>query len=249
LQDLVNELGRRLDYDVSNGRYQGTVNAIGYDGIWVSPENHTVVVEVKTTDAYRISLDTIAGYRQRLLDAGSISAPASVLIVVGREDTGELEAQIRGSRHAWDMRLISTDALIKLVELKQEAEGTDTDRKIRSLLAPMEFTRLDKMVDVMFTAAKAVETAAGAELAGEDGPPQAESEPDKPKGAWEFTDSKLLQAKRDQIVVALGNREAADLIRRSRALFWSPDHRIRSAATVSKPSWPASSTAPFRRSN
>src|SRR5206468_3125807 len=30
LQDLVNELGRRLDYDVTNGRYQGVVNAIGF---------------------------------------------------------------------------------------------------------------------------------------------------------------------------------------------------------------------------
>jgi len=38
LQDLVNELGRRLDYEVTNGRYQGTVNAIGHDGIWTSPE-------------------------------------------------------------------------------------------------------------------------------------------------------------------------------------------------------------------
>jgi hypothetical protein len=31
LQDLVNEIGRRLDYDVENGRYQGTTTAIGYD--------------------------------------------------------------------------------------------------------------------------------------------------------------------------------------------------------------------------
>ncbi len=30
LQDLVNELGRRLDYKVTNGRYQGTVSAIGF---------------------------------------------------------------------------------------------------------------------------------------------------------------------------------------------------------------------------
>jgi hypothetical protein len=36
-QDLVNELGRRLDYKVVNGRYQGTINAIGFDGIWTSP--------------------------------------------------------------------------------------------------------------------------------------------------------------------------------------------------------------------
>jgi hypothetical protein len=121
LQDLTNELGRRLDYKVANGRYQGTVNQIGYDGIWVSPQGQTVVVEVKTTDAYRISLDTIAGYRDKLLKAGQIASPSSSLIIVGREDTGELEAQIRGSRHAWDMRLISADALIKLVKLKESA--------------------------------------------------------------------------------------------------------------------------------
>src|SRR5688500_13414152 len=34
LQDIINELGRRLDYDVTNGRYQGTSNAVGNDGLW-----------------------------------------------------------------------------------------------------------------------------------------------------------------------------------------------------------------------
>jgi hypothetical protein len=33
LQDLVNELGRRLDYQVENGLYQGRPNAIGFDGV------------------------------------------------------------------------------------------------------------------------------------------------------------------------------------------------------------------------
>lgn len=33
LQDLVNELGRRLDYQAINGRYQGVTNQIGFDGI------------------------------------------------------------------------------------------------------------------------------------------------------------------------------------------------------------------------
>ena len=31
LQDVINELGRRLDYKVENGLYQGRVNKIGYD--------------------------------------------------------------------------------------------------------------------------------------------------------------------------------------------------------------------------
>src|SRR5215204_4865510 len=40
LQDIVNELGRRLDYKAQHGRYQGTVNAIGFDGIWTAPEGN-----------------------------------------------------------------------------------------------------------------------------------------------------------------------------------------------------------------
>src|SRR5689334_20330357 len=48
LQDLINELGRRLDYKVANGRYQGVQNAIGHDGFWISPEGQSIVVEVKT---------------------------------------------------------------------------------------------------------------------------------------------------------------------------------------------------------
>ncbi len=234
LQDLVNELGRRLDYKVTNGRYQGTSNAIGFDGIWISPEGHTLIVEVKTTDAYRISLDTIVGYRDKLLRDGQIAPPCSALIVVGREDTGELEAQIRGSRHAWDMRLISADALIKLVHLKENAEGTETGRKIRSLLVPREYTRLDEMIDVMFTTAKDVESVAAVEDSAGEEPAVTTVRSQKAKSGWKFTDSASLEGKRGQIVAALGRRERVPLIKKSRALYWSADHQTRAAFTVSK---------------
>jgi hypothetical protein len=234
LQGLINELGRRLDYKVTNGRYQGTVNSIGYDGIWLSPEGQAVVVEVKTTDAYRISLNAIARYRDRLLYSGQISSPSSSLIVVGREDTGELEAQVRGSRHAWDMRLISADALIKLVQLKENAEGPETGSKIRSLLVPREFMRLDEMVDVMFTTAKDVERIVEAAEAEEEPATDVGIDLGRIKGTWEFTDSSVLQAKRDEIIVALSRREGTPLIKKSRALYWSPDHDKRAAFTISK---------------
>jgi len=234
LQDLVNELGRRLDYQVTNGRYQGTTNAIGYYGIWSAQDGQAIIIEVKTTDAYRISLDTLARYREGLIKAGQVTSNASVLIVVGREDTGELEAQIRGSQHAWDMRLISTDALQKLVELKEGAEGPEIGRKIRSLLTPREYTRLDEMVDVMFTTAKDVESAVEAEVLKVDDAEQDVASVEKEKGTWEFTDSELLQAKRDEIVAALSKKEGVPLIRKSRALYWSPDHNVQAAFTISK---------------
>lgn len=194
LQDLVNELGRRLDYKVTNGRYQGTTNAVGFDGIWKSPEGHTVIVEVKTTDAYRISLDAIAGYRQKLLAGGSVDGNPSILIVVGRQDTGELEAQVRGSRHAWDIRIISAEALIKLVALKENAEGPETGGKIRSVLVPVEYTRLDTLVDVMFTTATDVESAlVEEEHESIEKVIVEEYSESLTSSTWQFTDSVLLQ--------------------------------------------------------
>ena len=235
LQDLVNELGRRLDYKVTNGRYQGSTTTIGFDGIWSSPEGRSIVIEVKTTDAYRISLDTIAEYRSKLTNSGQMSDPSSILIVVGRNDTGELEAQVRGSRHAWDIRLISADALLKLVQIKENAEGQETGAKIRSLLTPIEYTRLDQMIDVMFTAAKNVEVAAAAaEIEEDSDQDELEKEEKGEKGVWQFTEPQLLQSKREEILAAVSEQMSARLIKKSRALFWNASHTDRVVCTLSK---------------
>jgi hypothetical protein len=236
-QDLVNELGRRLDYKVLNGRYQGTMNAIGFDGIWTSPEGHTIVAEVKTTDAYRIPLDTIASYRQKLLDNKEVTEPSSILILVGRQDTGELEAQIRGSRHAWDIRVISADSLLKLVQLKENSDDPETGRKIRSLLTPMEFTRLDSLVDVMFATVADVE-AGIIETAIETATEKAESIPvndivEAPSG-WEFTDAAVLDAKRAKVIDTLAKTIGSKFIKKSRALYWDAAHDNRLACSISK---------------
>lgn len=235
LQDLVNELGRRLDFEVGNGLYQGRSNAAGNDGLWIAPEGNALVVEVKTTDAYRISLDTIASYQKKLQDSETIDVNSSILLVVGRQDTGELEAQVRGSKHAWDVRLLSTDALVSLVKLKESTDEPATLTKIRSVLVPMEYTRLDGLIDVMFTAAKDVETSTEAEVKGqtEADPSPTDANAEK-KSSFQFTDSEKLQDKRLAIIAALGKREDATLIKKSRAMYWSPDHRIRAACSISK---------------
>ncbi|MGE0034296.1 MAG: hypothetical protein AB7S93_01535 [Xanthobacteraceae bacterium] len=233
-QDLVNELGRRLDYKVLNGRYQGSQITVGFDGIWSSPEGHTIVAEVKTTDAYTVKLDTIATYRQKLLASKEVAQPSSILIVVGRQDTGELEAQIRGSRHAWDIRLISADALLKLVQLKENSDDPETGLKIRSLLTPMEFTRLDGLVDVMFTTATDVETGiVEAAIETIEASPDAPSAVATPSG-WQFTDTTVLDSKRNDIILAMSNKVGSKLIKKSRALYWNASHEKRVACSISK---------------
>ena len=141
LQDVVNELGRRLGYNVECGLYRGKTNAINVDGVWEEPSGPQIVVEVKTSDAYRINLDTGANYRECLIRDTRISELSSILLVVGRQDTGDLEAQIRGSKHAWDTRVISAESLTNLVTIKESADEDTTITKIRSLLTPFEYTQ------------------------------------------------------------------------------------------------------------
>ena len=59
LQDVINEVGR-FGLSVQNGIYRGKQQHNNCDGIWKS--KGWTFVEVKTTDAYSISLDKIAAY-------------------------------------------------------------------------------------------------------------------------------------------------------------------------------------------
>jgi hypothetical protein len=74
LQDIVNELGRRLDFDVENGIYQGKKNAPNFDGIWRSKDQPDLIIEVKTTDYVTVALEKYANYKE-LLVKGEQSCP------------------------------------------------------------------------------------------------------------------------------------------------------------------------------
>jgi hypothetical protein len=155
LQDVINEIGVRLGFDVERGRYQGRQGVIGFDGLWKFENERALVIEVKTTDAYRINIDTISEYRNALVQKNAIAEnKSSILIIVGRNDTGDLEAQIRGSRHAWDIRLISVDSLISLMLLKQNIEDPQILKKMHDVLVPREYTKLDEIVELIFSTAE-----------------------------------------------------------------------------------------------
>jgi hypothetical protein len=159
LQDIANQVGKRLGFTVEDGRYRGTTTAVGFDGLWRAKGGEVILVEVKTTDAYRLSLDTAANYRKQLVRDGTIiEEKSSILYIVGRADTGDLEAQVRGSRFAWNIRLISVDALLRLLRIKEELEDQQTVDRIRAILMPQEYTRVDGIIDLVFKATEEVRT-------------------------------------------------------------------------------------------
>ena len=228
LQDIVNELGRRLDFEAEDGLYQGKKNAVGFDGIWRYKEQPDLIIETKTTDYVTISLEKLANYKVRLVDDKKVQPNASILIVVGREDTGALEAQVRGSRYAWDMRLISIERLIKLVQIKEKSDDPSTVHQIRQLLQPFEYTKIDKIIDVIFTTAIDVENQQGNEQ-------EAPIEEDEHEGGKQIrTAPELLNAKRQRAIEAFATLKGKELVKQSRTLFWSPTKELRVCCAVSK---------------
>lgn len=230
LQDIVNEFGRRLHFEVEDGLYHGKQGSIGFDGIWRYSGEPAIVIEVKTTDTYSVRLETTNGYKEALAAQGKISQSASMLIVVGKEKTEALEAQVRGSRFARDIRVISVDGLMKLVQIREKSNDPATATQIRQLLHPFENTKVDKMIDVIFTAATDVES-------------QQEVEKDEPELAGDGSDTKLKQshtdtdlidAKRQQSIEGFSSLKQLDLIKRSRTFFWTADKEVRVCCTVSK---------------
>jgi hypothetical protein len=110
----------------------------------------------------------------------------------------------------------------------------------------MEYTRLDQIIDVMFTTATDVqpvftpERESSIEL---DDKTEADAMTGKGakasdaafvKGTWEFTDSRLLQGKREAILQSVGQSIGTTLIKKSRALYWDATHNARVACSISK---------------
>ena len=177
-------------------------------------------------------METANGYKEQLIEQGRVSKAASILIVVGREDTGALEAQVRGSRFAWDIRLISIERLIKLVQIMEKSDDLATVIQIRQLLHPFEYTKVDQIIDVIFTTAVDVES-------------QQEEEKDEPEtisssaarlkqNKQNYTDPQLLNAKREVAIEAFAALRGTNLLKRSRTFFWSHDRQLRVCCTVSK---------------
>jgi hypothetical protein len=151
LQDLINHAGHLLGFEVEFGRYRGVSGQIGFDGLWRSPTGQALVVETKTTDVYTVKTATLLGYINDLVSAGQIERPnqAIGLYVYGRFDvaTSQLEKAIIAEGRQEQLRVASVDALLNLLELKQEYELEH--EAILQFLLPSP-VRVDTIVNLVF---------------------------------------------------------------------------------------------------
>lgn len=224
LQDVVNEVGVRLGAVATRGRYRGTKKHTGFDGLWFFPSGQKIVIEVKTTDAYRIDLNVVAEYRRKLIaDNLASEDSSSILLVVGRQDTGDLEAQIRGSRHAWDVRIISVDALIRLMRIMEEVDDPAIVQRIHNVLIPREFTRLDEIADVLFSTTEEVKQ--------DETPPEVKERSSAPKPDGEKTTPVAFH---EACIKRVQAKLALSFVKRSRSGYSTPDNSVALNVSVSK---------------
>jgi hypothetical protein len=112
--------------------------------------------------------------------------------------------------------LISIDALIKLMFIRVEVDDPALIDKVRRILLPFEYTRVDNIVDLVFETQQETEQKAqtSAELdLEEDKGEQGEH------GTWNFTPSDQLEDKRWQVVNAFFKLKSVEPIKRSRTNF------------------------------
>lgn len=221
LQDAINEIGRRLGFDVFNGVYRSHANE-GYDGLWQLPQGQAILVESKSSTSYSINLSRISQYRTQV--APQLAMPPediSILIVVGAEDTSEFEAQVRGSRFAWDIRLLGAKSLFRLLKLKEALDDPKVERQIQEILFPQEFTRLDRIIDLVFATAEDAQDV-DVEVAEEEVDIE-DASPGKPRANFHTA-----------VIPRLEKHFAKPLVKRSRVLWEPPDDSLLVSCQVSK---------------
>jgi len=149
-QDLINYLGHFLGFEVRFGRYQGVQGQIGFDGLWKSPSDFYIVVEVKTTEVYAIKTATLTNYIDEAISEKIIPDRDHVLglYIVGRADpeVHQLENAIYAEKRMDQLRVISAESLLSLAELMNNYDVSHKD--ILAVLRPSGPV-IDPIIDLM----------------------------------------------------------------------------------------------------
>jgi len=222
-QDIVNELGSRLDYEVDFGLYRGSSSNPGYDGLWKS-NGSEIIVEVKSANHYIFDLDKSLGrYKTSLENEGRISKDASNLIIVYEGDTKTWEQQINGTPYLWSTRIISVKWLLKLVKLRTEnTEDESTHRQIREILKPNSYIKVDKLIEILFSTVEDVLEEEG------------DTDTDNGEKRTISTNREAINETRKKSITAFEKKFSVRLVQNTRALYWDETKKIRVATIVSK---------------
>jgi hypothetical protein len=137
-------------------------------------------------------------------------------------DGNEASQELRGY-----LRICPSESLFNYA--RHCLENTfDKSGIVLQLLQPFEYTKIDRIIDVIFTTATDVEEQIV------EHPPLEDTDKARDSYKQERTDPDLLSAKRLEAVEAFARLKGKELVRHSRTLFWSSDKSLRVCCAVSK---------------
>jgi hypothetical protein len=152
--------------------------------------------------------------------------------VLGRDDNDSrpLEAQVRGSKHAWTTRIVGVEALVKLMEINLSTQSEEVLEKIHTILQPFDYTRIDKIVDVVFTTAEDIERDREEPVA---------STPEEivsPKDArtLDKTPQGEIEEKKRRLVDRLATKTTVLLQKKRHSMYADKDNKVHAVIAISK---------------
>jgi hypothetical protein len=154
LQDIVNNIGSRLGFEVEYGAYKPSSGGPAYDGLWVSnqleSEEVYLVVEIKKSTTYTIDPEHQPGsYMEYLVDERGISSGQVYGLIVAGDDRklDSLVHSVRGSEYRNRVRVITCDRLFELLSMQEQSELSHA--QVAQVLLPMDTVNVGSLVDLM----------------------------------------------------------------------------------------------------
>ena len=153
-QDLVVAVGHHLGMTAEFGLYSHSPD-IAYDGKWTTLASRIILVEAKASPWPVPSVHQLGSYMERYAIRYSVS-PGTIfgLYVVGPGDCLPVIDQIKGSEFRNRMKLIQSEDLLRLWDLKirleQSMDPTAAARMVQSLLLPFESVNVGSLLDIIY---------------------------------------------------------------------------------------------------
>jgi hypothetical protein len=175
LQDIVNNIGSRLGFEVEYGAYKPSSGNPSHDGLWVSnqleSEEVYLVVESKKSTTYTIDPEHQPGsYMEYLVDERGISPDQVYGLIVAGDDRklDSLVHSVRGSEYRNRVRVITCDRLFELLSMQEQSELSHG--QVAQVLLPMDTVNVGSLVDLMNRIVK--ESPGGGGSGSDDTPPE-----------------------------------------------------------------------------
>jgi hypothetical protein len=125
-QDIVNNLGERLGFCTQYGTYAGNASPIPYDGLWFTDSlradvTYMTVEAKKSVSPPGAPEKQVGGYMERLCERWNLDqADVFGIVVADKGDLSVTATDIRESKYAGQVRVISVWQLFVLLKLKRD---------------------------------------------------------------------------------------------------------------------------------